>query len=113
MPERNFVKVLPGIGYKLVEMELAPKAEESRKTLIQLRQYLRWSRPMMAAFFGISVGVLRRWENGERRPSSAARRLIWLLDILAREPDKLKSAVDLITWGRIGDLMDPAPSDVN
>ncbi|HEY2329251.1 MAG TPA: helix-turn-helix domain-containing protein [Verrucomicrobiae bacterium] len=51
-----------------------------RSNFIRLRQKLRWSRAGMAAFLGVDRSVLRRWETGERNPSGAARRLIWLLD---------------------------------
>lgn len=94
------VVALPGDTYEMLERGLAPTAQESRMTLIRLRQTLRWSRAGMAAYLGVNRGVLRRWETGERNPSGAARRLIWLLDVLAHEPDKLKSAVDLFVWGR-------------
>ena len=67
---------------------------------VRLRQQLRWYWPSMAAFLGVSQSVLWRWENGERNPSGVARRLIWLLDLLAREPDSLKTGFDLIVWGR-------------
>jgi DNA-binding transcriptional regulator YiaG len=99
------VAALPGDTYEMLERGLAPTAHECRMTLIRLRQTLRWSRAGMAAFMGVERGVLRRWETGERKPSGAARRLIWLLDLLAREPDKLKSAFDLIVWGRGEELL--------
>jgi DNA-binding transcriptional regulator YiaG len=94
------VGALSGKSYKMLEKGLAPSAGECRVMLYRLRQQLRWSRPALAAFMGVSQSVLRRWENGERNPSGAARRLIWLLDLLAREPDSLKTAFDLIVWGR-------------
>src|SRR5262249_26435190 len=94
------VASLPGETYEMLERGLAPTAEDVRRTLVQLRQELRWSRAGLAAFLGVSRAVLRRWGTGERRPSGAARRLIWLLDLLAREPEKLKNAMDLIVWGK-------------
>ncbi len=94
------VVALPGDSYEMLERGLAPTAHESRMRLIRLRQKLRWSRAGMAAYLGVDRSVLRRWETGERNPSGAARRLIWLLDVLAHEPDKLKSAVDFFVWGR-------------
>jgi DNA-binding transcriptional regulator YiaG len=94
------VAALSGEYYELMERGFAPTADDSIRTLIKLRGKLRWSRPAMAAFLGVSRSVLRRWETGERHPSGAARRLIWLLDILAREPDKLKNAMDVILWGK-------------
>lgn len=95
---------LPGELYEMVERGFAPTAEETRRKLVRLRQELCWSRAALAAFLGVSRAVLRRWETGERRPSGAARRLIWMLDLLAREPEKLKSAMDLIVWGKRDEL---------
>ncbi len=94
------VAALPGDTFEMLERGLAPSAGECRAKLLSLRQKLRWSRAGMAAFLGVNRSVLRRWETGERKPSGAARRLIWLLDLLAREPDKLKTAFDLIVWGK-------------
>ena len=94
------VAALPGDTYELLERGLAPSAGEIRVTLIRLRQTLRWSRAGMAAFLGVDRSVLRRWETGERKPSGAARRLVWLLNLLAHEPDSLKDGFDLILWGR-------------
>jgi DNA-binding transcriptional regulator YiaG len=94
------VAAMSGNTYEMLERGFAPTAEEAQVTLFRLRQKLRWSRTCMAAFMGVSQSVLRRWETGERHPSGAARRLIWLMDLLAREPDKLKTAFDLIVWGK-------------
>lgn len=94
------VAALSGDTYEMLERGLAPTAEEAKMTLFRLRQKLRWSRAGIAAFLGVSQSVLRRWETGQRNPSGAARRLIWLMDLLAHEPDKLKTAVDLIFWGK-------------
>jgi DNA-binding transcriptional regulator YiaG len=92
---------MSGDTYEMLERGLAPAAEEAKVTLIRLRQKLRWSRASLAAFLGVNRSVLRRWETGQRRPSGAARRLIWLLNLLAHEPDKLKTAFDLIMWGKV------------
>lgn len=94
------VAALSGALYEMLERGLAPSAGECQMKLINLRQKLRWSRSMMAPYYGVSKDVLRRWEDGSRKPSGAARRLIWLLDLLAREPDALKTAMDVIVWGR-------------
>ena len=94
------VAAMSGNTYEMLERGFAPTAEEAKVTLFRLREKLRWSRAAMAAFFGVSQSVLRRWETGQRNPSGAARRLIWLMDLLAREPDKLKTAFDLIVWGK-------------
>jgi len=95
---------LPGDTYEGLERSLAPSGGDARGILLRLRSELRWPRSMLAAFLGVSREVLRRWETGERNPSGAARRLIWLLDLLVRQPDKLKSGLDLIVWGKGDDL---------
>ncbi|MFZ0827529.1 MAG: helix-turn-helix domain-containing protein [Verrucomicrobiia bacterium] len=104
-PEGWPVAALPGNTYELLERGFAPTAEQAKITLCRLRQKLRWSRSCMAAFMGVSQSVLRRWETGQRNPSGAARRLIWLLDILANQPDALKSALDLVVWGKGAECM--------
>jgi DNA-binding transcriptional regulator YiaG len=91
---------LPGENYEIVERSLATSAGEARGMLLTLRRELRWSRPMLSAYMGVSRESLRRWETGERNPNGAARRLIWLLNQLAFHPKKLKSAMDLLFWGR-------------
>ena len=90
----------PGDCYERLARGFAPSPEEVRLMLLQLRSNLHWPRSTLAAFLGVSRDVVRRWETGERRPSGAARRLIWLLDLLAREPKKFKSGLDLILWGK-------------
>jgi DNA-binding XRE family transcriptional regulator len=99
LPDGVPVAAFPGETYERLERGFAPAAGEGRAMLVQLRGELRWSRAMLAAFMGVSRDVVRRWETGERNPSGAARRLIWLLLMLAKEPDSLKSAMDLIFWG--------------
>jgi hypothetical protein len=91
---------LPGELYESLERGFAPGAADVRQILLRLRGELNWPRSMLAAFIGVSRDVVRRWESGERNPCGAARRLIWLLDLLARHPKKLQSGLDLIFWGR-------------
>lgn len=51
-----------------------------------LRESYGLSQPKFAALLGISVGTLRNWEQGRRRPEGSAR---VLLRIVARHPDAL------------------------
>jgi len=78
----------------------APTPVEIRETLIGFRKHLGWSRASLAAFLGVTHDVIRRWETGERTPNGAARRLIWLVSTLTLQPDKLRSALDVICWGQ-------------
>ena len=95
----------PGNHYESLERGFAPSTDEVRRMLLTLRRELRWSRSMLSAFLGVSRDVVRRWESGERNPTGAARRLIWFLDLYIREPNKLKSALDLIFWGKGDDCL--------
>ncbi len=49
----------------------------------KLRQRFGLSQPKFAALLGISVGTLRNWEQGRRRPEGPAR---VLLRVAARNP---------------------------
>ncbi len=108
------IAAFPGTMYGFLERGYAPSAEECRQTLIELRKLLRWPRTSLAAFMGVNEHSLRRWETGERKPSRSARRLIWLADSLARDPDQIKTAFDFMVWGRSKEIrafMDLLPQD--
>jgi hypothetical protein len=91
---------LPGDLYEGFAVHFAPSGAEVREILLTLRSTLRWSRPMLAAFLGVSRDALRRWETGERNPNGAARRLIWLVGLLVTDRAKLQNAMDLVFWGK-------------
>jgi DNA-binding transcriptional regulator YiaG len=79
---------------------LAPSKNQTRQTLIHLRSNLGLSRGQMAAVLGVRKDHLRRWEKGTRHPSASAQKLIWLLNTLHTQPDKLRDAFSIATWGR-------------
>jgi DNA-binding transcriptional regulator YiaG len=79
----------------------APKADESRRTILDLRRRLKWSRAQLASFLGVSKDTLRRWETGERHPCGAARKLIWLAHSFITQPERLLGSVDVATWARL------------
>ena len=79
---------------------LAPTKEATRTTLIRLRQELGLSRGHMAALLGVRKDHLRRWEKGTRHPSASAQKLVWMLDTLHTQPEKLQDALSIATWGR-------------
>lgn len=54
------------------------------------RKRVGLSRNAFAHTFGLSPATLRKWENGERRPTGAARAL---LTIIAREPQAALRAI--------------------
>jgi DNA-binding transcriptional regulator YiaG len=100
------IVAMPGNTYEMLSKGLAPSAQESRLKLFKLRQKLHWSRSTMASFLGISQAAIRSYENGVRNPSSAVRRLIWLMELLANDPDQLKDAVDVIVWGKANECLE-------
>lgn len=50
----------------------------------KIRERHGLSQPKFAAMMGISVGTLRNWEQGRRRPEGSAR---VLLKVVAKHPD--------------------------
>jgi putative transcriptional regulator len=55
-----------------------------------LREKHGLSQPKFAALMGISVGTLRNWEQGRRKPEGSAR---VLLRVVARHPEAVFEAV--------------------
>ena len=56
----------------------------------QLRERMQLSQPRFAAMLGISVGTLRNWEQGRRKPEGPARAL---LRVAAVHPDAVLDAL--------------------
>jgi putative transcriptional regulator len=54
------------------------------------RKRIGLSREAFAHAFGLSAATLRKWENGEREPTGAAR---VLLTIISREPEAALRAI--------------------
>lgn len=54
------------------------------------RKKVGLSRDDFALLFGLSAATLRKWENGERHPTGAARAL---LAIISREPEAALRAI--------------------
>lgn len=79
------------------EMEAARTTRFDDEDVKQLRERMRLSQPRFAALLGISVGTLRNWEQGRRRPEGPARALLRVaavhpdavLDALSRRRDSL------------------------
>ncbi|HYW07395.1 MAG TPA: helix-turn-helix domain-containing protein [Longimicrobium sp.] len=61
-----------------------------------LRERFKLSQPKFATMLGISVGTLRNWEQGRRRPEGPAR---VLLRVAAQHPD----AVIAATFGAVAE----------
>jgi putative transcriptional regulator len=56
----------------------------------QLRERMQLSQPRFAAMLGISVGTLRNWEQGRRKPEGSARAL---LRVAAVHPEAVLDAL--------------------
>jgi len=102
-PSRRHLGLTQMIGEALLPFSylLAPTKESTRQTLIQLRCDLGLSRGHMAAVLGVRKDHLRRWEKGTRHPSASAQKLVWVLDTLHTQSDKLRDALSIATWGRV------------
>ena len=73
---------VPSIRVHHVEIEaIDPRA---------IRKKLRLTQEQMAAFLGTSTSGYRKWEQGERAPSGAAKTL---LRVMEREPEAVLRAL--------------------
>ena len=71
-------------------MERARTFTFSEDDVKQLRERMRLSQPRFAAMLGISVGTLRNWEQGRRKPEGPARAL---LRVAAVHPEAVLDAL--------------------
>jgi putative transcriptional regulator len=55
-----------------------------------IRRKLKLTQDKMAAYLGTSVSGYRKWEQGQRRPSGAARTL---LQVMEKEPEAVLRAL--------------------
>jgi putative transcriptional regulator len=72
------------------EMEPARTFRFDDDDVKQLRERMQLSQPRFAAMLGISVGTLRNWEQGRRKPEGPARAL---LRVAAVHPDAVLDAL--------------------
>jgi putative transcriptional regulator len=66
------------------------KAKVKPSDIKVARKKVGLSRDDFAAMFGLSAATLRKWENGERKPTGAA---LALLAIISREPEAALRAI--------------------
>lgn len=71
-----------------VERRLPPR-EEDALDVKALRERLGYTQDEFAAYFNVSVGTLRNWEQGRRAPHGPAR---VLLEVIARSPEAVAEA---------------------
>ena len=75
------------VGKRKPERLHRPPAEIDVRAI---RRKLGLSQPDFAARFGFSLGALREWEQGRRRPEQAARTLLL---VIARHPEIVEEAL--------------------
>ncbi len=82
------------ITLRTTEFEmLMPPPELSASDVAKIRsKELHMSQGAFAKLLGVSVRVVQSWEQGDKRPSGAARRL---LQVAAKNPQALLSAASL------------------
>lgn len=77
----------------------APKPDTLREMLVAVRCHFKWPQAYLAAMLGVPTATLRGWEKGQRNPSRAAKKLIWLLHALLLDPGKIRTHRDIACWG--------------
>ena len=74
-----------GRGLRLSRITIPPPPKYTSKQIASLRrEKLRMSQAVFARYMGVSPRIIQAWEQGWRKPSTPARRLIQLA---ARKPD--------------------------
>jgi transcriptional regulator with XRE-family HTH domain len=97
-----FQNVLPaGEPLRRAAILFVPTPEESRSSLLRIRKSFRLSRAQLAVALGAPLDTVRRWETGERTPSSAARRLIQLVEEILFSTDASTPDFGALMVGRI------------
>ena len=91
MKEELFNELMESVrqGGAILRGEASPSrafdySSEETVDVASVREQLGLSQTRMAALMGISVGTLRNWEQGRRRPEGPARTL---LRVAAKHPE--------------------------
>ena len=58
-----------------------------------IREQIGMSQPEFASAFGISLGTLRHWERGDRKPHGPA---LVLLNVVKKNPSAVLSALSVV-----------------
>ncbi len=95
MNKKNFEMLLESMreGAQILRGEKTPSRRfvvDKKEDVQFVRQTFHASQDAFAKFMGVSVGTLRNWEQGRRRPTGAAR---VLLTIALRQPELFRAAV--------------------
>lgn len=62
------------------ELRALPPPSYTAEAIRALRERLHVSQSVFAAYLNASVSTVQKWENGEKKPSGAALRLLSLID---------------------------------
>lgn len=62
------------------EAQALPPPSYTAETIRSLRERLHISQGVFAAYLNASVSTVQKWENGEKKPSGAALRLLSVID---------------------------------
>lgn len=95
MSKRAFEGIMQGLQEAIAYVEgdksaVARVAKVKPTDIKTARKKVGMSRDDFANMFGLSAATLRKWENGERNPTGAAR---VLLTIISREPEAAMRAL--------------------
>jgi putative transcriptional regulator len=62
------------------EAQAVPPPTYTAETIRRLREHLHLSQAVFAAYLNSSVSTVQKWENGEKKPSGAALRLLSVIE---------------------------------
>ena len=57
-------------------------------------------RNQVPELLGIPVLTVRKWEARAQNPPASGVRAVWLVWCLLLHPEKMRTAFDVVTWGR-------------
>ena len=66
-----------GVNLRVTRIPSRPK-EISPREIRRIRQALKASQPLFAAYLNVSTNAVRSWEQGTRRPRQAALKLLMI-----------------------------------
>ena len=76
----------------------APSPARCRRMLCDLHEHLQLPIESFAAMCGVPRITMRKWLSGERNPSGAAKRLIWVLHCAIFDPRALRKLDGWLKW---------------
>lgn len=62
------------------EAQTVPPPTYTAEAIRRLREHLHVSQAVFAAYLNASVSTVQKWENGEKKPSGAALRLLSVIE---------------------------------